>query len=366
MWEAVCEVYIREKVMTLEAVRAEIPALGAGWSPPTYTDVGETAMLNGEPPATKADVALLREMLKRPSRDGWLAACKEVYRVKSFSLEMSQVIAGILGTTPEGEAITIEAGRQYAALLAPLKTMPGLIDLLKAHGHLVEIVMGLVQRIDVIGGLVPVDFPKPEAEPPAEGAATDSTEPDIQGDPHLHNTFGELFLFLIFVLNRFRLHVDDPFRQELTRRSKTWETPSQRGCVDAWLRRHLEIQVAGKLNVEDRTVENSLVDAVFNENWGKNIELRIVIQKFSPWAICECVPSFTDRVFQGGESDKICGRIVPSKILDSTPSQNNLLTLISFCIISRVSRWWCVARVRLGYPVFVTFCRSPQAAVRTG
>lgn len=180
VWAAVCEVYIREKVMTIEAVRAEIPALGPSWSPPLLQDVGEEAMLKGEPPATEADVALLKEMLGRPGREGWLAACKEVYRVRRFSVELSGVIATILGATPEGEAVTIESGREYVALLAPLKAMPGLVDLLKAHGHLVEIVMGLVQRIDAIGGLVPIDFPKPEPAISAPSDGTQAAEPEIQ------------------------------------------------------------------------------------------------------------------------------------------------------------------------------------------
>lgn len=64
----------------------------------------------------------------------------------------------------------------------------------------------------------------------------------------------------------------------------------------------------GKLQMDDRSVENKLVEAIFNQNWGKKEPLQKAVQGYSPWAVIECVPSFAERVFQGCAGERMDAR----------------------------------------------------------
>ena len=61
----------------------------------------------------------------------------------------------------------------------------------------------------------------------------------------------------------------------------------------------------GKLQMDDRSVEQQLVEAIFNQNWGKKEPLQKAVQAYSPWAVIECVPSFAERVFQGCAAERM-------------------------------------------------------------
>ena len=71
-----------------------------------------------------------------------------------------------------------------------------------------------------------------------------------------------------------------------------------------WLDRYIKVIRKSKLTMEDRTVEQKLVDAVFNANWGKQVELENATLQISPWDVMDCVPSFADRVFNGCTQDQ--------------------------------------------------------------
>jgi len=148
--------------------------------------------------------------------------------------------------------------------------------------------------------------------------------------PEVHKHFGELFLVLSFLVNRYKLHLSPVFLTRLEKESLRWSKVDQRGCFVCWLRRHAEVQRFGKLNMEDRSVENKLVDSVFNQNWGKSTELEKTVRNYPPWAIVECVPSFTERVFQGCCADRMQPAAASQALL-------MLVTVVRYGMVDAVS-----------------------------
>jgi len=146
-----------------------------------------------------------------------------------------------------------------------------------------NVVLGLVFRIDILGGYTP------------------SMEEDM-----VHDIYSQLFLMTCQMVSRYKLHQSCVFLEKLDAATSRWAQWAQRGCFQSWLQRHSNIQQRVQFNgAIDRSVENKLVEAMFNQNWGKKEPLEKAVKNLSPLDVLECVPSFTNRVFEGCCAEKM-------------------------------------------------------------
>ena len=92
----------------------------------------------------------------------------------------------------------------------------------------------------------------------------------------------------------------------------------------------------GKLQMDDRSVEQQLVEAIFNQNWGKKEPLQKAVQAYSPWAVIECVPSFAERVFQGCAAERM-------------DAKSAALALQMMCSVVRYAMVDCIAYLSVAW-----------------
>ena len=341
VWLLVSDAFLADGMMKDEQVAKHIKPL-ATWKRDTPVPVGAEGLRKGSLPQTAEDVMALEDAIisefsawnaanpTAPSPRSccalWQLCCDEVVRGSRCSPHAARVMANILGVPkdlppepapppvapappPAGAAAAQTASAHAHAATVAAQTLPtwsiqphvylelarlaaanlAVMDVLHATAMLESVILGLVYRVDILGGHVPPTPP----EPPTPEA------PPMQPGDLVHDIYNELFLMICQLVNRYKLHQNGVFLQNLEAASTRWAPWAQRGCFHLWLRRHTEIQRQGKLQMEDRTVENKLVDAIFNQNWGKKEPLQRAVRHFAPWAVLECVPSFAERVFQG-------------------------------------------------------------------
>jgi len=145
-----------------------------------------------------------------------------------------------------------------------------------------DVVLGLVFRIDILGGYAP------------------STKEDM-----VHDIYSKLFLMTCQLVSRYKLHKSREFVNKLDTATSRWSQWAQRGCFQSWLRCHSNIQQMERNILEDRRVENKLVAAIFNENWTKKEPLQKAVMNLSPHDVLECVAAFSERVFHGCYAEKM-------------------------------------------------------------
>jgi len=91
------------------------------------------------------------------------------------------------------------------------------IDIVLSCNLLDTVVLGLVFMLDILGSYTP---------------------PPTNAEDEVHDTYGELFLIICQLVNRYKLHQSEVFMVKLEEKSRTWAKWAQRGCFCLWLRRH--------------------------------------------------------------------------------------------------------------------------------
>uniref|UniRef100_A0A7S4K5T5 Uncharacterized protein n=1 Tax=Guillardia theta TaxID=55529 RepID=A0A7S4K5T5_GUITH len=300
VWNLVCDAFTDLGAMDEQQVRMHIKPL-VQWQKPAPESTSRDDLRKNVAPKCVEDVLAIESMVQDECRNMahihsqvtgnapvlqlWNLLCEEVTKGSRCSAESARVIATFLGVPPDlaNDPVPVAV---YVHFLNNVIKSPATMDIVKAQRYLENVLFGISFRLDVLGSRMP-------------SSAPDSPNFEV------HKQFGDIFLIACLIVNRYKLHQSDIFMESLERESLKWTAEDARGCYACWLRRHSEIQKYGKLNMEDRTVENKLVESVFNQNWGKKAELEKAVKTFTAWAVLECVPSFAERVFQGCCADRM-------------------------------------------------------------
>ena len=340
-------------------ITSEIPS----WNLVTVTPVNAAPTDGGGAEAGNGGAgarASSSESAAHPGAALWQLACDEVARGTRCSAAAAEVVARFLGVpaemppepapqtpfvpptvlpgapthTPQHlqnlqlQALHAYAGEVAAATVPTLAIQPrvylelvriavrnlAVMDVIHSCGLLDSVMFGFVFRLDILGGYIP---------------------PPERPDTMLHDLYGELFLVACQLVNRYKMHQSLAFLYKLDQNSARWSKWALRGCFRLWLRRHTEILRFGKLNMEDRSVENDLIAACFNQNWGKIEPLENATRKYCPWAVLECVPSFAERVFQGACMERMEARAAAAAL-------HMLVSVVRYAmvdVIAHISVW---------------------------
>ena len=273
VWPLVCHAFVEAGAMTEEQVVANIKPL-ATWKITPPDALGPDDLRQGKRPVTKQDLLTIETLItdQVPSWNQlpplgphpeatltlWQLLCDEVIAGSRCSVEAAKTVARMLGVPPNlppepepaqplemaATATTAQlqaaakmqhehahAAAVAAAVVPKLTVQPhvylelarvavkkvAVMDIVLSCNLLDAVVLGLVFMLDIMGSYTP---------------------PPTSADDLVHDIYGELFLIICQLVNRYKLHQSDVFMGKLEERSRTWAKWAQRGCFWLWLRRH--------------------------------------------------------------------------------------------------------------------------------